>query len=354
MNALNILLIIIWGLVIPFFAGMIPSYLLSGGKVKNVSISENFMFGFLMYLAVFYVPAFPMIMLKLPFVYLKITWILFILLLFFFSLWLTFKDGPEKFFSSFVRTGGENVLYIFAAAVLLIFSQTLLPGLRMHMDTDDSRFIAEALETFEKGTMLSYNPITGEYLDAPVGEMLKDLSSPYPIFVALLSCLFRLHPAITAHTVLPFLLIPLSYVTVYNVFKLFLKKDAVSLGLALIFSALINFFYFGSKSSAGYVLLEIIWQGRSIGAMIMIPAAWYALLRLLQDEEFYFGHYFLLFISGLSAILLSGTTAMQFMFLAAAFLPVLLIKRKSPGPAAGVIIACIPCVIGLIKYYIFK
>ncbi|MCR5733940.1 MAG: hypothetical protein K6G22_04955 [Lachnospiraceae bacterium] len=371
MNILNIILIFIWAIVIPLFTGWTlgtglvvhsadpgtdPSGTDAYGLKNKNSISKSLMFGFVLYLAVFFLTAFPMIRLGLPFIYVRVTWTVLILAVFIFSIWRFVK---EKKYEDILRGGGffareplKGYAYvIWGAAVFIILSQTLLLTFRMHMDTDDARFIAEAVETYSKGTMLSYNPITGDFTGGAIGEMLKDRSSPYPIFIALLSHLFKLHPAITAHTVLPLLFIPLSYLVAYNVFLLFFEKDTVSIGLAVLFLSLIYFFYFGNKSSVGYVLLEIIWQGRSVGALIMLQIVWYILLRFILDEKLTLMHHILLVMSGLSSICLSGTMAIIFSFFVAAHMPAILYKKRSVYPVLSAFLSILPCAIGLYLYY---
>ncbi|MCR5106587.1 MAG: hypothetical protein K6B28_00335 [Lachnospiraceae bacterium] len=353
MIAVNVLLIIIWAIIIPSLTGYLA--LVLTGRKKEFVFSESLMFGFVIFCAVFYLLAFPMIRMKLPFSYVKNCWIALILILSAVSLCIFVKNKMVKELLIRIR-GIKNIelkkedVVLWFIAVMIILSQTLLLTLFMHMDTDDSRFIAEGMEAFEKNTMLMYNPITGDYTGGPVGEMIKDMSCPFPIFYALLACLFKLHPAVVAHTVLPLLLIPLSYVIFYNAMRLLIVDDRRSLALSLIFLSLIYYFYYGTKASAGYILLEIIWQGRSVAAVIMLPVAWYMMLHFILDEKITPGHYILLVLTGLMASLLSGMGAVLFAFFVFGHIPAILIIRMSVKQAFFALIALIPSFISMLDY----
>ncbi|MCR5106591.1 MAG: hypothetical protein K6B28_00355 [Lachnospiraceae bacterium] len=353
MIAVNVLLIIIWAIIIPSLTGYLA--LVLTGRKKEFVFSESLMFGFVIFCAVFYLLAFPMIRMKLPFSYVKNCWITLILILFGVSLFIFCKNKmPEELL---IRIKGINIkalnkenTVLWSVAAMIIISQTLLLTFFMHMDTDDSRFIAEGMEAFEKNTMLMHNPITGEFTGEPVGEMIKDMSCPFPVFYALLACLFKLHPAVVAHTVLPLLLIPLSYVVFYNAMRFLIGEDRKSLALSLIFLSLIYYFYYGTKASTGYILLEIIWQGRSVAAVIMLPVAWYMMLHFILDEKITPGHYILLVLTGLMASLLSGMGAVLFAFFVFGHIPAIIIKRRSVKQAFFALIALVPSFISMLNY----
>ena len=287
----NVLLIFVWALVYPFILGFLGSFLL--GRREGFSIAENFCFGFAIELAVFYVLAVPMIYLRTSYTMLKTAWLICINILMILSLLYIYRNRSillKSLGAAALESGGLDKLTVavWVLFLLMVLFQTGLLTLRMHMDTDDARFVAEALEPLERDTMLAYNPVTGEY-DAnevnnkqpgmPVGEMYKDMSSPYPIYLGLVSDLFDLNPAIVAHTVLPALLIPLSYLVFYLAGVYVLSGDRKKIGIFLLFLSVIHLFSFETTFAPGYTLLNVIWQGRSIAAMILLPLLWATLMR---------------------------------------------------------------------------
>lgn len=66
-------------------------------------------------------------------------------------------------------------------AFLVIGYQMFVYIFGMHLDEDDARWIAEANDALVKNRMLLHNPATGKYIGRFVGEMVKDVFSPWSI-----------------------------------------------------------------------------------------------------------------------------------------------------------------------------
>ena len=287
---LNILLILIWTVAVPYIAGgLIPAAVKD--KSYGQSIAGNLSCGFMIMCVLFIIPAIPMILMHVPFHVLKYTWIILIALICLLSVLLNlrqnhFKAGIMSALRNSVREilKDKFTLCIFIAAIGIIIFETCLLTFRMHTDTDDARFIVDAMEALNKDTMLEYNPITGIHHGIPVGEQVKDVTAPYPVFIALISSLTKVHPAVMAHTVMPALFIPLCYLVFSLISRVIFKEDIKSRGLFLFLLSLIHLFSFETIYSSGYTLLTIIWQGRSIVAVIMLPLTWYFLLRAADES----------------------------------------------------------------------
>lgn len=334
---LNILLIIIWSIVVPVILGQLLC-VLSGGR-ESGSISVRIAYGFLVMCVIFMLLAIPMIAMKLPFHVLWIVWVAVVSVLCVLILALSLRRGYVKNIvanarsgmASFAETLRSDRLCLFAwcMAIAVIFFQMCLSAFTMHVDTDDSRFIAEAMEALEKDTMLQHHAITGKFLGFAPGEQIKDVTAPYPLFIALLSRLYGLHPAITAHTVLPFLLIPLSYVVFAMAGSFLLGSDKKKMGLFLLFLSLITLFSFETIYASGYTLLTIIWQGRSICAMIMLPLLWLFLMRASIKEKLGAADYCLIIIASLGNAMMSNMGAVLAPVLTAIYALTLGIRRRS-------------------------
>ena len=307
MSALSVLLIIIWSFIVLPIVGML---LVKGFDKDDFSIAECYAFGFVIMCIVFEVLATPMIFLSVPFHVLKNTFIAVMIILAALSL-VRSKDTIKQ-----IKAKGclvakicksdtlTKVTCIFAALVIL-FQIALLVVFR-HIDTDDARFIAEAVEAVERDTMLKYHPITGRFFDYPIGETFKEVASPYPLCIALLSSLFRLQPAVCAHSVMPALLIMLSYTVFYLIGRFFFEDNIKSIGRYMLILALIICFSFESIYTYGYTLLGIIWQGRSVMCMILIPMLLYVFMKVTRLETIELKHYLLLAGLMLANIMTSG------------------------------------------------
>lgn len=333
----NILLIIIWSIIIPVMAGQLVCVLL--GESGSGSIFGRIAYGFLVMCVSFMLFAIPMIAMKLPFHMLVYAWTAFILVLAAFMTVFGVKKGHVREAALHVRSSLKGFvsdikndrlcLFAWCAALLFILFQAGLSAGTMRMDTDDSRFIAEAMEAVEKDTMLQHHAITGKFLGFAPGEQIKDVTAPYPLFIALLSRLYGLHPAITAHTVLPFLLILLSYIVFALTGRFLLGEDNKKNGLYLMFLSLITMFSFETIYASGYTLLTIIWQGRSICAMIMLPLLWYFLMRVTEKEKASASDHCIIVISALGNAMMSNMGAILAPVLIAAYALAYGIRRKS-------------------------
>ena len=341
----NILLIIIWALIVPFLLGSLISH---GTEGKNgIRIGANIVYGFAVMCAVFQLMAVPMILLKIPFHVVKLGFIVICLLLSVLAILLMIKKGrtgQKLETSSFIKTitSDKVTLLIWIMAIVIIVFEALLLTFRMHIDTDDSRFLAEALEAVEKNTMLLHHPITGHFYNVPAGEQVKDITAPYPIFLGLIGELFSMHPTIAAHSVLPMLYIPLCYVVLNIISGYFFPGNIRARGIFMLFMATMYLFAFETIYSAGYTLLTIIWQGRSVVAMIMLPLAWYILMRMMSSEKITGWMYIVLFIVLIANAMLSNMGALFSVLLALAYFAVIIIKNRSVNQLVLMILILIP------------
>ncbi len=298
--------------------------------------------------AVFQVLAVPMIFLRAPFHVLKYVWIAVIACLLIASVLFNYKDFKGRLKNSIsIKKPERAELIIWLAVVVIVVFQTYLLAGHMHVDTDDARFVAEALEAVEKDTMLQYHPLTGEFLGSPLGEMNKDVTSPYPIFLGLIGELFRLPPAVAAHMILPVLLIPLCY-AVYFVIGSWFFDGSRDTGLFLLFLGLIHLFSFESIFASGYTLLTIIWQGRSVAAMILLPLLWYVLLRMTGQAAVRPKDYVLLAATLIACAMLSGMGVLLSLLLALAYACVCAFQKKSLRTALWMLLCMCPNIVNLI------
>lgn len=347
----NILLIIIWGIAIPFVLGMLWEKLLYNSD--RICPALNFAFGFMTMAAVFQVLAVPMIFLRAPFHVLKYVWMAVVICLIIVSIFLNHHNFIGKLKNSFsIQKGDRTERLIWVAVIAIVIFQTYLLAGHMHVDTDDARFVAEAMEAVEKDTMLQYHPLTGEFLGYPLGEMNKDITSPYPIFLGLVGELFHLPPAVAAHVILPILFIPLCYAVYYVVGSWLLNDNSRHTGLFLLFLGLIHTFSFESIFASGYTLLTIIWQGRSVAAMVLLPLLWYVLLRMTGQAALKSKDYILLTATLLACAMLSGMGVLLSVLLALTYTCVCVWQKKSLKTALWMLLCMCPniLILGMSRY----
>ena len=103
-------------------------------------------------------------------------------------------------------------VYIFGTlAAVMILLQAYIPARYEHGDDDDARFISEEVSAVEHDTMYIDDPISGSEMYWDQGEVKKDLTSPWAMYIAMCSRISGIHPAVLSHTYLPFFLILLCY-----------------------------------------------------------------------------------------------------------------------------------------------
>ena len=373
----NILLILLWAIIVPYMLGQLITGFAGHNNGRMVA-AKNISYGVMLMCVLFLLPAIPMILLHVPFHVLSVTWKVMVCILCMLSLIRSFRgkkaaEHSKQGQSSREQSGKKNLycdlsdqkqayagkitgigafmhsctedrftMFVWIAAFLVIIFEVCLPVFRMHVDTDDARFLVDAMEALKKDTMLEYNPITGIHHGVPVGEQIKDVTAPFPIFIALVSTLFKLHPAITAHTVMPMLFIPLSYVVFMLVGDHIFNGDVKDMGLFMLFLSLIHLFSFETIYSAGYTLLTIIWQGRSVAAMIMLPFLWYLLLVFADKDIPGIRDYIMLTMAALACAMLSNMGSLFAFILCMAYALSFAIRGKSVKPLIFMGISMVP------------
>ena len=199
-------------------------------------------------------------------------------------------------------------------ALLVIAGQMCVYIFGMHLDEDDARWIAEANDALVKNRMLLHNPATGEYIGRFVGEMVKDVFSPWAMYLAWLSRATGIRAVVIAHTVYPPILLGLSYSAYYEIgCQLFKGKH--ERGIFLLMVSVINLFFAGNVYTQSVFTLTRIWQGKAAVAAVMIPSILAIILRVQYRDEI--RDWMLLITAGISCCLFSGMgIAIGFLLLA--------------------------------------
>lgn len=211
-------------------------------------------------------------------------------------------------------------------ALIVIAGQMCVYIFGMHLDEDDARWIAEANDALVKNRMLLHNPATGGYIGRFAGEMIKDVFSPWSMYLAWLSRMTGIRAVIIAHTIYPPILLGLSYSAYYEVgCQLFAdkrgaKRKVHERGIFLLMVSIINLFMAGNVYTQSVFTLTRIWQGKAVVAALMIPTILAIILRVQNSTRQRVGSirdWILLIVVGVSCCLFSGMgTAVGLLLLA--------------------------------------
>ena len=189
MIALKVFLaIIVFSL--PLFVGFI---------FKRKSYLQSYLLGQVFLWALFQVIAVPMINLRFTFNTLWISYTVVMAALAVRGILTIRKMGIPRKPSVKIQNWPQYIPYFIAT--LIITYQMCIYIFGMHLDEDDARWIAEANDALVKNRMYLHNPATGEYIGRFVGEMQKDVFSPWGMYLAVLSRLTTIRAVVIAHTI---------------------------------------------------------------------------------------------------------------------------------------------------------
>lgn len=204
-----------------------------------------------------------------------------------------------------IRFEKPEISIFLVVALLVIAFQCGVYIFGMHLDEDDARWLAEANDALVKDRMLLHNPATGEYIGRFVGEMVKDVYSPWPFYISWMSRMTAVRAAVIAHTVYPPVLLLLSYAAYYELGRQLFKGKSER-GIFLLMVAVINLFMAGNVYTQSVFTLTRIWQGKAVVAAVMIPLFLTLAVKLQGENEDTVSNWILLGVSGCAACLFSG------------------------------------------------
>lgn len=355
---------IMWLWLIPMFVGIIPSYLLERGKKR---IGTVFLSGWIFMLAVFQLLAAPMVLSKQTLS--DLIW-LFSTVIYSFALAGIFvllvgvrKDSLRDYFvvpgwKSMDRN--ERGTWIFF--ILLMLFQIVMSFVVSTPDGDDAYYVAHAQIAALKDTMYLEDAYTGVYR----GLDSRHVLAPFPMFIALLARKSGMHAAAIAHSVLPTVLIVVTYLTFYKISTILFpdrEKNKRSVFMVL----MVGMQIFGSYSiyTNETFFVTRTWQGKSILANIAIPAAFYILLRICAsteakqtDQEQKYGTTLaglaaVLFAINLVGALASSLGLLLLCIMEGLLLLIIAVRNRTMSVIPAGMISMLPCIVYMLIYILW-
>lgn len=287
-------LVVFFLLAVPYCVGNgVSSYL----KIRK-TISKNYFLGMITIWALLQVIAVPLILLKQSFLLLIaiVTILLFLLCVY------GLKKGCFP-----TRLHVLSRVECFAAAMLFLSMLILLlcTVFLQHTDADDSRFVVNAVDIVRTNRMFLTNPINGEETLTWTGEIAKDITAPWALFIAYFSKMTGIFVTVMAHSVLPCILLLCAFCVFWMLSDVFFKNDILHRCIFVCFVILLNLYGYFSVYSAETFLLTRIWQGKAAVAGIGIPAV-FLISMWIYEEEKKKSYYIVLLLANLAMCLMSG------------------------------------------------
>lgn len=242
-----------------------------------------------------------------------------------------------------------------AAVCWLIFAVLLSFELWMSythasFDGDDAYYVAQTLQTWQTGTMYYYVPYTGftTILDGRHAMALM------PMWIAFVAKLCGTHSTIVTHSMMPFVLIPLTDVCLYQCAVELTRGQKSSrrryqLPAVMVVLAVLQIFGNTSIYTPETFLLMRTWQGKSLFANFIFPMVFLMLLRMIRDsrgEKAWCCVMLILlntaagFSTSLAPVLVTGVLVLASIIIA-------ILKRRKRLPAV-ILLTCIPCFLYLL------
>lgn len=352
MEISSILLSVILFLAIPEIIGYLWNEAIgTEGCIKR--ILSAWIYGFLTMMAAAQIILLPLIARHKSFTFFVILWSFIILALVLFSVALMVRNREKTHNIKSIKISDADQIWngiLLFVAFALILIQCIVPSYFLHEDADDSRFISEAVIAVETDTMYLESPITGDEMGIYIGEVRKDLTSPWTMYLALYSKLCNVAPAIMAHRIMPFYFIMMCYVVYALIGIHLLKKDTEKVALFLIVLSVFNMFDFTSTHTVSTVMLFRIWQGKAFVAAFIIPTMLYLFFEINRRKEIS-KQIMLVGVSCFAASMASGIGMIVSPVLTGIYAVVDFIMNKNVKKALLILLMAAPSLLYLLCYY---
>ena len=173
---------------------------------------------------------------------------------------------------------GRILLVLF---LLLAGFQLYMAFTRASFDGDDAYYVVQALTAQQTDTLYRIDPNRGVSMPLDARHAL----ALFPIWEAFVGTMCGIHATVMAHSVVPLLLIPLTYLIYYEIGReLFCNKKRL-LPMFMVLMALWQMFGNVSIYTTETFFLTRTWQGKSFAGNFIIPAAFWIFLCLFREEE---------------------------------------------------------------------
>lgn len=193
------------------------------------------------------------------------------------------KRGHELIFNGIScrkNTSLEEKI-VFCLFLLFVGFQLYMAFTRASFDGDDAYYGVHAVIAQQKDTLYRVNPYTGRSAPLDVRHCL----ALFPIWEAYVGSMSGVHATIVTHTVVPLVLIPLTYILYYQIGSILLRKRKDLLPMFMVVIALWQMFGNISIYTTETFFLTRTWQGKSFAGNFVIPAVIWIFLSLFVSEN---------------------------------------------------------------------
>lgn len=265
--------------IVPILLGMLVNK-----KTKNKNILLDFALGYMVEFSILQIIAIPMIFLNFKYTTLLYTWISIIFLLLIISIISNFKKEllkKENLLRILKKIKNETSM-ITIIAIILVLLQAAVPIMYTYTNDDDSFFVATATISIYENSMYRVAAEDGTFYG---GLPSRYVLAPFSMYLAIVSSILNISPAIVAHSIFPPVFIILAY-AIYTLLgeKLF-NKDKTNVSIFIILLSILHIFgNYSDRTNFTYLLLRV-WQGKAVLSSIMLPMIWFMFLNCIEEDK---------------------------------------------------------------------
>lgn len=280
MAVIKIFSLFIWLLAIPFCIGLLPLPLLDKRfRTPGAALAAGYVLLFTLLEAV----GIPVVIFQVYNGFTVFTrWFTVVLLLAAFSgVGITYWKGKRGYSLnlqgvSSLKGWNWEERGMLAVFLLLVLFQLYMAYTRASFDGDDAYYGAQALAAQQLDTLYRVNPYTGRSAPLDVRHAL----ALFPVWEAYVGGMSGIHATIICHSIVPLVLIPLTYILYYQAGRVLFEKERQQLPMFMALIALWQMFGNISLYTTETFFLTRTWQGKSFAGNFVIPAVFWLFLCL--------------------------------------------------------------------------
>lgn len=333
MTGSNILLAFIFLVILPILMGNT----LLGTLKQDVTLTKSYLFGYIFMWAICQVVSVPLILMKQSFM--TEVMILSAIYVTVAGVGIVKQFRLEKLDVKKLRPKNVEEALAGIAMMIAILVMVLSSLLLQHTDADDSRFVVNAVDIVRTNRMFLTDVNTGNIITTFVGDLNKDVTSPWAVFMAYMSKLTGIQPAIMMHTCMAPILTLLTCIVYSMIAEEFFSGDKVHKAVFVFFVVLLNMFGYYTTHTIQTVTMLRIWQGKATVAAIGIPLLLWILFQIFKEN--YKKNYCLLLITNIAMCLPSNMGVLIAGFMIGTFSVAYGIIKKNMKMALCLFLMCL-------------
>lgn len=232
--------------------------------------------------------------------------------------------------------------------IVLIIIQIIFTTISFKENADDSYYVSLSLTNIDTDALYMTEPSMGETVEGRVPFDVTELLPTIELQIAIWAKFFSISPTIICHSLLPSIVIIVSYISYYYLAKTFFENKKYAQIFLIILEIIFLFTGFSNRFRPGYLLTRG-WQGKTIFLNIGLTVIIASLIKM--DKKINKKDIIILILANLFSFSLTSTAIFLIPFTYMSFGLLKLIQRKWKD-ILYLIISFIPVIIYVLILFI--